>query len=145
MSNFNEAFRLVQVNRISVIDFNERCAIHNPQVTEAWIQIDVTILVFFRSCARCAQSQPHLQSVILNVGEDLHLAWKENWFDGFIRSAALSLPPARVYLFRHHICSMFSLIHPQNPTRYCNGIHRSKFRPAVRRYTPHRLGLSGRE
>ena len=47
MSNFNEAFRLVQVNRISVIDFNERCAIHNPQVTEAWIQIDVTILVFF--------------------------------------------------------------------------------------------------
>ena len=45
MSNFNEAFRLIQVNCISVIDFNERCAIHNPQVAEAWIQIDVAILV----------------------------------------------------------------------------------------------------
>lgn len=142
MPNFNEAFRLIQVNRISVIDFNERCTIHNPQVAKAWIQINITILVLALLCSLCSvTTTPPI--VVLNVGEDLHLAWRGNWLDGFIRSAALSLPPARrLPIPPPH--TFYAQLNPStNPTRYCNGIHRSKFRPAIRRCTPHRLGLSG--
>nr|DAH63886.1 MAG TPA: hypothetical protein [Caudoviricetes sp.] len=45
MPNLDETLRLVQINRISVVDFNKRCAIHDPQIAKPWIQIDVAVLI----------------------------------------------------------------------------------------------------
>lgn len=43
MAHFNEAFRLVPVDSIAVIDFDVRFAVHHPKVAEKRIQINVSV------------------------------------------------------------------------------------------------------